>query len=284
MHNMAVQTVQPTAAISVDRTRYFRYFLMLISAIQLFFAIAYIFQFPFAVAMWPLGYTSTMSFIFVGSIFAAAAASTFWCAISREDGALAGIALDYLTIFGPMAIFAFQIARGSRSGALQLFGVACVIGAVFGAAMFLWSRRIPIKDTRPQPRVVRYAFIFFIGALVLAGSTLVTKTPNILPWSVTSEGSVVYGWIFFGAATYFTYSVLRPSWHNSVGQLLGFLAYDIVLIIPFLTRLPTIDPRYRVSLYIYTAVVTVSGIIAFYYLFVHPGTRLQGRPRSRQTV
>jgi hypothetical protein len=79
--------------------------------------------------------------------------------------------------------------------------------------------------------------------------------------------------MFLGAAVYFAYGLLRPSWLNSAGQLIGFLAYDLVLIVPFLTRLPATAPEFRLGLYIYTTVVTLSGLLAIYYLFLHKPTR-----------
>jgi hypothetical protein len=38
---------------------------------------------------------------------------------------------------------------------------------------------------------------------------------------ITPELSVVIGWMFVGAALYFVYGLLRPSWLNSAGQLIG---------------------------------------------------------------
>lgn len=251
--------------------RYFRYLLIVFSVVQVFFAIAYILQLPFAVRLWPFAYTNQMSFIFIASIFAAAGASTLWCIAAREDGALAGVALDYMLIFAPTGVFVFQIAR---STALTVFGIVCVIGALFGLGMFLWSYRIPIRDARPMPRLVRSAFVFFIIALIIVGVQMVLKVPNIMPWSITAQASVIYGWFFLGAAAYFAYGLLRPSWHNSAGQLAGFLAYDVVLIVPFLQRLPTIQPGLRLNLIIYTVVVALSGLLAIYYLFINPQTRV----------
>ncbi|HSS99269.1 MAG TPA: hypothetical protein VLK33_19675, partial [Terriglobales bacterium] len=155
--------------------------------------------------------------------------------------------------------------------------IACVVGAVFGVWLLLWSRRVPISDTRPMPRVVYGSFVVFVIALVLAGGALVLKAPNILPWTLTPELSVVCGWMFLGAATYFTYGLARPSWHNAAGQLAGFLVYDLVLIIPFLQRLPTIAPEFQTSLIIYIVVVTYSGLLAIYYLFINAGTRILGK-------
>lgn len=260
--------------------RYLRIALFLICAIQLLFAAGYLLQLPFAIQLWPLSYTNQISFIFISSIFAAAAASTGWCLLTREYGALAGVALDYLTIFLPMGVFAFQIV--GRRSAVTLFGVACAIGALFGLGLFLWSRRIPIQDSRPTPRLARGSFAIFVVALVLFGGQMVLKVPNILPWTVPAEGSVVYGWIFLGAAAYFAYGLLRPGWFNTGGQLAGFLAYDLILIIPFLTRLPNIEPERKVSLIVYIIVVSYSGLLALYYLFINTKTRVGSQKLNRE--
>ncbi len=254
--------------------RYFRYFMFLVCAAQAVFTAAYLLQMPFAVQLWPFPDTTPLTFIFASSFFLAAVASTLWCLVSREDGALAGIGLDYATIFAPLAIFSIQVGSTTGSNGLIAFGVTAAIGAVFGLGLLRWSIRIPIRDVRPQPRLVRWSFIFFIIALILVGGALILKRPNILPWTLTPELSVVCGWIFIGAATYFAYSVARPSWGNTVGQLAGFLAYDIILIVPFLQRLPTIAPEFRIGLIFYTIVVSYSGLLAIYYLFINPGTRL----------
>ena len=64
---------------------------------------------------------------------------------------------------------------------------------------------------------------------------------------------------------------------NAGGQLAGFLAYDAVLIWPFLKRLPDVAPEFRLELWTYTAVVVYSAIVAIVYLALHPVTR--GRHR-----
>jgi hypothetical protein len=114
-------------------------------------------------------------------------------------------------------------------------------------------------------------------ALWIVGGRLALKIPNSIPWSITPELSVVIGWMFLGASAYFAYGLLKPSWTNAAGQLAGFLAYDVVLIVPFLTRLPTVTPEHRLGLTIYTGVLLLSGLVAIYYLFIHRPTRLSGR-------
>jgi hypothetical protein len=133
-----------------------------------------------------------------------------------------------------------------------------------------------MDTTRPAPRLVRWSFLVFVVALLVVGGRLVWKQPNVIPWTITPELSVVAGWIFLGAAAYFVYALLRPCWVNSAGQLAGFLAYDAILIVPFLTRLPTVAPEHRAGLIVYTLVVTYSGLMALYYLLIHPATRVWG--------
>jgi len=81
---------------------------------------------------------------------------------------------------------------------------------------------------------VRYSFAGFGLALLLAGTALVMVRRNIFPWPLSPENSVFYGCIFIGAMCYFLYGLVYPYWANARGQLLGFLAYDLVLIGPFL--------------------------------------------------
>lgn len=259
----------------MDRT--LRFVLFVASIIQLIAGIGFAFQVPAFTQLWPIRYTGGLSFIFIGSIFCAAAGAQLWCLYVRENGAFAGIALDYLCIFIPLAIFCLQIANGNRM--LQTAAVTYIIGAIFGAVILIWSLRFPITDPRPQPKLVRYSFVFFIVALLFVGGSLVLKNNGILPWPISVNGGVIYGWMFIGAAAYFTYSLIRPSWINTGGQLAGFLAYDLVLILPFLLRLPTLPseaPQYFAGQLLYTAVIVYSGLLATYYLFINPTTRMFG--------
>ncbi len=250
-----------------------RSLLFLVSAIQLAFAVAFFRHLPWATNLWPFPGTTPLTFIFVSSFFAAAAASTFWVAASENYGALAGVGLDYLGILTPMAIFALQL--GARSGNTQLtvFGIQCALGALFGLGLLRWSIRIPLDRTLPLPRPVLWSFVVFIIALLLVSARLVRRLPTI-PWAITPDLSVIMGWMFFGAAVYFAYALLRPGWLNAAGQLAGFLAYDIVLIVPFLTRLATVAAERRAGLMIYTAIVAYSGLLAIYYLFLRKSTRV----------
>jgi len=262
--------------------RYFRYVLFAVSILQAILGVGFALQIPILTQIWPFPNTSPLSFIFIGSIYLAAAASTLWSLLAGENGSLAGVFLDYIVIFVPLVIFMLQIANGNE--AITWSGIGLAVGVLFGIVFLLWSLRFPIQDTRPQPLPVRVSFMIFVVALIFVGGALVLQVPNILPWRITPEGSVIYGWMFLGAASYFIYSLLRPSWMNTGGQLAGFLAYDIVLIVPFINHFSQVSPQLLPNLIIYTIVVVFSGLLAIYYLFVHEKTRINLRQVSTLPV
>jgi hypothetical protein len=251
-----------------------RAILVAVVAVQALVAAAFAFQLPAAIQLWPLPYTSALSFTFIASIAAAAAASTLWCVLADEPAALAGIALDYVTITVAVGLIAAQLATGSGGpgDALAVFAAACAATALAGGAVFAWSARRPFRDARPAPRPVLLAFAVFIVALLAAGSQLAQGSPAVLPWAVSTEAAAIYGWSFIGAAVYFAYGLLRRRWANAGGQLAGFLAYDLVLLVPLLRLLPTVSDALRPNLLLYLAVLIASGALAVYYLFLAPAT------------
>lgn len=256
-------------------SRFIRSIMFTAALIQIIVAIGFFTQMPWTKTFWPFDYTDDLSFIFMSSIASAAAASTLWCLYTGEERGLTGIALDYVFLFGPLAVFSLQkYSRISNRELIVLIG-AGVLGVVSGIALFLWSRRIPFRQTLPTPRPIRIAFGIFIVALILLGGALVLKTNGIMPWSLTSDASVLYGWFFIGAAVYFIYSLRYPVWGNAGGQLSGFLAYDLVLIVPFLVHFSKVRPSLTLNLIIYVAVLISSGVLAAYYLFVNPATQLR---------
>src|SRR5262245_48502448 len=105
-------------------TKLIRYSLFFVCAVELLLAIAFFLQLPFAVSLWPFPGTTSLTFIFISSLLAAAATSTLWAAASENYGALAGIGLDYMLIFTPLALFSFQLGANSNSP-LTAFGIVC---------------------------------------------------------------------------------------------------------------------------------------------------------------
>jgi hypothetical protein len=148
----------------------------------------------------------------------------------------------------------------------------------------MWTTRAnDFQDARPSPKFLRVSFAVFVVGLVLAGGALVLRVGNIFPWPLSAEQSVLYGWMFLGSACYFLYGVINPSWANAKGQLIAFLVYDLVLIVPFLKHFATVRPDLRINLVLYTAVLTYSGLLALYYLVLNRNTRLFTRASRAAT-
>lgn len=258
-------------------TRLLRTALYLVAIIQIALAIAFFFQAPQITSRWPFPGTTPLTFIFVASILAAAGASTVWALATRTDGALVGIGIDYVLILLPVSVLFWQPGASTGQAINPLYAGICFLGVLFGVWLILTAIRIPIPAQPKVPALVRWSFVVFILALLAVSIQLILKVPDILPWKITPDLSVLIGWMFIGAAGYFIYGLLRPSWGNAGGQLAGFLAYDLVLIVPFLQRLPGSPENFRTNLIIYIGVVVYSGLLAVCFLFIHKSTRLFGR-------
>jgi hypothetical protein len=241
--------------------------LLFYSLLLLWAGLAFALRFPWAVDLWPYKYTDTISFVFIGSILVAGAASVLYCALARDPRAMVGVGVDGAVISGAVTITTLPVA----SHWFTAGGAAIALAAV---ALAVWFRRFPWRDTRKTPLPVRIAFSLFVAALLTTGGLLAAGSQRVLPWVVTPETARVYGWAFLGAATYFGYGLLVPLWSNAAGQLLAFLAYDLVLIGPFALYFAEV-PRDRLTNHIaYVTVVVGSALIAILYCFVLPRTRL----------
>ena len=238
----------------------------------LIFAFGYIFQLPFAVTTWPWE-DGRYSFLFVGSILAAISAAALWVGWTGEFGALPAGALNIFVIAITTSIYFFKLVSQGRSD-LTLYGLLSALSAVVSLIAIFWSLRIPLKDSRPMPKLVRTSFWIFIASLFFAGGALILQVP-IFPWALNPDTSVIFGCIFLGDAFYFLYGMFRPQWHNALGQLLSFLAYDLVLIFPFIGLLNTVKPERYVNLVVYLAVLLYSAGLAIYFLFINTQTRLK---------
>lgn len=234
-------------------------------------AFGFIFQIPFVIRIWPWP-DSRLSYIFVGSLLAAISAAAIWIGWVRELGALSGGALNIFVIeIGATIYFLQQTFQANRSNFL-VYGCLALLAAIVSIIAFFWSRRIPLSVSTPMPRLVRVSFGIFLAALGFASIALIFHLP-IFPWALNADSSFIFGCTFLGNAVYFLYGLLFPSWHNAKGQLLSFLAYDLVLIGPFLALFGTIKPQFELSLIIYVAVLVYSGAVAIYYSFFNFQTR-----------
>ena len=242
-------------------------------------AFMYAFELSVVAELWPWGTgyhgLESLTMYFLSSIAAAIAAPLLWMAWSKSIHVAAAGSLNLFVTYGGIGCFAaITLSQDPGNGKLATATAIFILSAICNLSIFLNTRKLPQVDPRPLPSLVRYSFMAFCAVLILVGGSLVMKMPNVIPWDITPEGSVVYGWIFLGASVYFAYAIRYPRWENAAGPLCGFLAYDIVLIIPFLMHFLEVKPEHRLGLVVYTTVVVYSGILAIYFLFVSRETRI----------
>jgi len=187
------------------------------------------------------------------------------------------------------------LVAGAGTGAYLLTlhlvapAVAAFAGAILGVLLFIWARRQPVRDLRAMPPWVRGAFVAFTVTLIVAGGAL-TLQHQVFPWRLHPSSMVLVGCIFLGAAAYFAHAAAQPGWAHAAPPLLGFLTYDLILFAPYLRMLSAdsvdadgyygrsaADSINMTSLSIYLSVLAASAVLALYFMFVHPSTRLVWR-------
>ena len=230
-------------------------------------------QAPWATGLWPWP-AKPLSYIFIASILAAIAVPVLWIALTGEAAAIRAGALDLTVMYGGMFIYVLTLIGKPHEPRLWPYALAFGLAAAGSAGAFLFARQIPWADPRSMPRPVRLSFGVFAMVLIGAGGALLLHA-SIFPWQLGQETSVMFGLIFLGAATYFICGVLDPHWGNAVGQLAGFLAYDLVLLAPYIERFSTAQGGSLISLIIYVAFLVYSGTLASYYLFASKATRIR---------
>jgi len=215
-----------------------------------------------ATEWWGIPYASPMSFKLVASFMVAGAVAIFWAAWTRDWAGLVGVGIDTFTIGFPAGVYALRAkATGMHGLGRELLVLAA---AGLAAAVICWP--FEFKDRRWTPRLVYASFVLFVLLLLVFGIGMVSGRADILPWENPPAANVIYGWMYIGAAAYFIYGLVRPCRSNATGQLAAFLAYDLVLIVPFIQYFKDVPPHLRVNLIGYLAVIVYSGIVAAWYL------------------
>jgi hypothetical protein len=243
-----------------------------------------------------------MNFIFLASIAAAVAAPALWVAVSGEFAAWAGVAINGVVV-GILAS-SYLLSRVLRDELPDALFTALVFLALTPLALlaFRVTHPISVRDTRPNPGFVRWWFIAFAAILVGTGAALIFQVENVFPWRLDPPVSTLFGCFFLGASAYFVYALRRPQWVIAAGALWSFLAYDIVLAIPYLKMLGgdggsigysgmygasgygNGDGVNEVSLVPYLIVLGVSAGVAVYAFFINVETRIWGRYMKQSAV
>jgi hypothetical protein len=247
----------------------YRAALILAGLVALLGAAGFLLGWRDVVRVWPfLGYGLTP--VFLAAILVAIAAPVIWIGLSGEFAALRGGAANLLVSGGGIAAYALTQSWGDPVGRVQMFAVIHLGVAMVALLLLVVSQGAQWRDARPTPVLVRIAFGVFGLTLVAVGTALVLRY-DVFPWLLDDNSSVIYGIVFLGAAVYFAYGLWRPVWGNAKGQLVGFLAYDLVLIVPFMRLWPA-SPT--LSLAVYLTVIVASALMAIWYLALSAKYRL----------
>jgi hypothetical protein len=118
--------------------------------------------------MWEDG---PLSLYFVASMQAAIAAAMLWIGFSGELAALASGALNLIVMMAGCAFSLVFVANVLGEWSLFFYAVGCALFALFNVWLFRWARRIPFRDNRPLPHLLRYSywlFVVILGTLGLA--------------------------------------------------------------------------------------------------------------------
>lgn len=237
--------------------------------------------------LWPFILDETrLGRYFLSSIALAIALPLVWVAVTGSVRSAAAGLVNLVVMFGAMA--AYLLSRSGEQPELRGYAIGTGAAALILLGAFVHAQRQPWHDDRRMPTPLRVGFVAAPIALVLVAVQLIRENPHIFPWPLSGGSSVMYGLIFLGAAVYFVVGALEARWASATGQLIGFLAYDLVLIVPFVQRFGTVPAEHRPSLIVYTGVLVTSGAAAIWYLLLDPATRLGGsgagrRPPARLT-
>lgn len=225
---------------------------------------------PEVIAVWPYDLGYGLSRVFIASMLAAIGAPVLWIGLSGDLAAIRPGAVNVIAVgvgLGAQAVW--KIAFETPSNRLIVFAIAVWGLVVVAAVMLLLVRAVRWRDPRATPWLARGAFALFAFVLLVSGGLLVQRV-QIFPWLLDRDAAIAYGVMFIGAAAYFVYGLVEPVWSNARGQLIGFLAYDAVLLLPYGALWPTAAGNQQLGLTVYLAVLVFSGAVAFWLLFCSP--------------
>lgn len=239
------------------------------------------FHLPWALSLWPWE-DGKLSYLFIASICAGIALPVLWIGLAEEYAAVQAGALDFALMYvGLLATLIITYPAVQEWVDPSLAIGLCTASLLLNLGLYIWSRKFSFKYDQPIPALLRFSFGLFFLALVIVGISLVLRLPHIFPWPLKPQTSIVFGWIYLGAAMYFLYGLIYPVWGNVKGQLAGFLAYDLLLIWPFIQHLTnTVKPEHQLSLLVYLSVLIYSAVLAIYYLFIHRQSRFSFKSTS----
>jgi len=253
--------------------RTLRIALYVYAALTLNTALGFAFQLDWATRLWPWT-DDRLSYIFIGAVLAALAASFAAWAYTNEPAGGQAIALNSCLVTLAGAIHFLRVYRRNDDSAVLAAATVFALMAITYGVIAAWTLRYAFRDRELAPALVRWSFAGFALLMTVGGVLLITDNRSFFPWPLNSDSAVIFGWVFLGDALFFLHGVLRPFRNNARGQLLNFLAFDLVLIVPFARHFSDVEGDQLIGLVLYSTLIVYSGALAVYYLFVDARMRL----------
>ena len=123
----------------------FRYLIFIAGLLTLLLALGFVFRVPIATNLWPWP-DGRYSYLFIGSILAAACVAMLWIGWTGLFAALPAGALNIFVIAFSTDIYFFWLALGQGRSNLIPYGLASLLTAIASGRAFLWSRRLSLND------------------------------------------------------------------------------------------------------------------------------------------
>jgi len=224
------------------------------------------FRADWALNLWPWP-DGPLSYLFIASIVLAEGFTMLWITTTMNLNAARGGALGFAAMNFGIAGYTFLLYSQHHELLLLNWVMTCSALGIGSSLLFMLGGKYPRLNNPPSPVFVRQSFFIFAVALFIATAMLLARAPVVFPWALKPESSTMFGFLFLASAIYFFDGWLRPSLTNSYGQLIGFLAYDIVLIPPYLQHWQKATGGFRVSLVIYLIVLVWSAALAIWFLW-----------------
>lgn len=243
-------------------SRPIRTLLGLSGALLAVFSLGLLLRFEPAQRVWIWPAAPEPNHAFVGSVALAVAAQMLWIARTGWLAALGPSAWNLIVFAGGASQALFRSASYGSDGRVRAYAWLAAGAALAGVGVLFALRRARPGGDVHASRAVRLAFGSFAVLLVSIGTALLLGAPRVFPWPLGPDAAQVYAWIALGSAVFFAHLALTPSARSARGALLGFLAYDVAVLLPLTNHAWRCPPGHGLSLAVYLAVVLLSGALA----------------------
>lgn len=257
MSTSTLPQVSPDDA-SAKRLSNLRFLVIAIVAAQMPVGIGLFRNASWATDLWPLP-DVRMTYIFLASMVASTAALILWPVMRNDLGALRAAAFNLSLATPPIGLYLLWLGRHGDNRDLISPGITFLLFGVAWMAISRWLRNVPVRSTRQLPKFVRIVFVGFCVLLIPLGGALLFQVEDVFPWTISPENSTVAGIMFLSAAALFIFILVHPLWMYGEAGFASFLAYDVVLAVPYLDFFRNRDDEATVTSYYGSAYTAPAG-------------------------